>query len=400
MVYRGWLKMNETTQQLERTGDLYCTLKGENFREFVQFINQIKRNRTLSSLEEELVTQLPLSDKEEQKQIQEQAEKIIKAKGIDTTKVIDLRVLEKEDPKLAKKITEIGLLNFQYMMQANFYDQAKTAGLFTLDSDYLFDAGYEKRSHGKLSGLKFRAFDRNTKSRQVSLGDNLNIAVIEEYKYGGTLAYRSVLYHLLRHMTNIHGQETSDEISQRARQAFSGKKVLELGCGPGFFLYSLRKLGAEVTGVEESEKYRKNTQEAGLNIVYGDATNLADLVKGEFDVVFSRDFLSFGVTKDYADLIMKEALKVTRKNSLSFHSVDYSRTSEEKYLEYIKKSMPESMQKSFAENFNNMSVEQREFILRRNIFNISPDHLKSLGYTSLTGFKLDCEENLSIALTK
>lgn len=69
----------------------------------------------------------------------------------------------------------------------------------------------------------------------------------------------------------------------------SGKKVLELGSGNGYWLELLTKHGAQCTGVEISERQLELARKTNSNISYiqGDATSLEKygLKKSSFDIV-------------------------------------------------------------------------------------------------------------------
>ena len=74
----------------------------------------------------------------------------------------------------------------------------------------------------------------------------------------------------------------------------TGKKVLDIGCGPGFFTVILGKKGYNVTAVDYSEymlkEAEKNTLQRGVNAVFmqGDAQNLP-FEEESFDIIVSRN---------------------------------------------------------------------------------------------------------------
>lgn len=74
----------------------------------------------------------------------------------------------------------------------------------------------------------------------------------------------------------------------------SGKKALDIGCGPGMFSVILTQLGCEVTAFDYSEEMlaraRKNVEQTGKSAVFvrGDAQNLP-FPEGSFDLVVSRN---------------------------------------------------------------------------------------------------------------
>ena len=64
-----------------------------------------------------------------------------------------------------------------------------------------------------------------------------------------------------------------------------GEKVLDVGCGQGGFSRELARSGADVTGLDSSEKLIKTAKSRSANIKYftADASNLRILQSGSFD---------------------------------------------------------------------------------------------------------------------
>jgi len=76
--------------------------------------------------------------------------------------------------------------------------------------------------------------------------------------------------------------------------------------------------------------------------------------------------------------------------------------SEEKYLGFIRENTSHlgGNAQTLIENFQRMSPEQKDVMLRKNILNISPGSLEDIGYNPLSFLRLDCESNLSMALSR
>lgn len=104
-----------------------------------------------------------------------------------------------------------------------------------------------------------------------------------------------------------------------------GKRLLELGCGPGFGLTIFQKLGAKATGIELREDYRERV--AGVDIRYGDACNLEELCKDEkFDIVYSRDFFAQAcIAERDAKKVVKAVYRSTAKKGIGIHLVVYEK---------------------------------------------------------------------------
>ena len=82
-----------------------------------------------------------------------------------------------------------------------------------------------------------------------------------------------------------------------ARAALNGKKVIDVGCGGGILAESMAKKGAQVTGIDLSEKALGvadlHSLESGLTIRYQHiaAEKMADQEPGAFDVVTCMEML-------------------------------------------------------------------------------------------------------------
>jgi 2-polyprenyl-6-hydroxyphenyl methylase/3-demethylubiquinone-9 3-methyltransferase len=80
---------------------------------------------------------------------------------------------------------------------------------------------------------------------------------------------------------------------RRARQPLEGLRVLDVGCGGGLVCEPMRRLGAEVVGVDASEKNiavaRLHAAEQGLDIDYRAVTveSLVDSGEPGFDIVLN-----------------------------------------------------------------------------------------------------------------
>jgi len=98
--------------------------------------------------------------------------------------------------------------------------------------------------------------------------------------------------------TAKHGAEHDDDSATiaKARSARqfrhipipAGKRVLDFGCGGGFFLNICRQLGAEVQGIEPSRHGAKTARQQGLAVFEGSLEDFLDQHGDErFDVITS-----------------------------------------------------------------------------------------------------------------
>ena len=365
--------------QMHRINDLWnATMNDKNPDEF--FKQRI--GRTYSSLEEELVTGLPLFDPKEQEELMQKAQAIASKSGVSFPDSKAFEAVSNADSKLGSDITSLGLMNFQHLMQAEFYD--KVVPLWDASKKDEFKVSYLKAQDVDFMGVKAKC--------------------LETYTYGGASSYRPLFYVMMRHLTNVHGGENQRELHDKVRTALSGKRILELGSGPGFFLKFLKGLGAtEVVGVDENEKLRDGSKRLGVNVVYGDARDLGSLIGNQqFDLVVSKDFLSYAVTKDDARPIMKGAYKLLSHRGISVHTIDYGKMSEEEYLDFVREHTQHlgGNVDHIVRNFQRMNEQQKDVMLRKNILNIGLGRLDELGYSPIAFLRLDCEDNLSITLGK
>jgi|GEM_PF-4975857 len=369
----------KTPDQAQRMKDLfeatYRQLGASNPLEFLM----PRKGRPISSIEEELFTYLPLFDDQEIDEIQAKAVALAKEKGAEVNTTEFWRALQEGDSELFEQTKIIGLAGVQYgLLQMEFYK--KTLAMFQEAQKHFFEAKYTAMNPIDLGGIK--------------------AACLEQYTYSPAISYRSMLYHMTRHMTNLEGNETKNQTIGKVIKALEGKRVLELGCGPGFFLHMLHDLGAEVTGVEMNDAYKDRCN--GIKIVYGDAKSISSLVQGDYDVVISKDFLSLPVTRDDAGPIMEEAFKVTRRGGLSLHQIEYSKMDEKDYFARISEAgdVQGIDVGRLRETWEHLDPIAKDMLLHKNIWNISLEHLADIGYKPLTQYKYCADKFLTIALAK
>lgn len=72
----------------------------------------------------------------------------------------------------------------------------------------------------------------------------------------------------------------------------AGARVLDLGCGSGGFLASMKEQGATVTGVEPDDKAREAVRSRGIAVHAGTAEDVpAEVLSQQFDVIATRHVL-------------------------------------------------------------------------------------------------------------
>lgn len=92
----------------------------------------------------------------------------------------------------------------------------------------------------------------------------------------------------------MHGSDANDEQAIRTARKTglfrhipinAGKRLLDVGCGAGFFLRVSKKLGAIEQGVEPSEYAASIAQRQGLNVFCGRLEEFAAQSQNTFDVI-------------------------------------------------------------------------------------------------------------------
>lgn len=77
-------------------------------------------------------------------------------------------------------------------------------------------------------------------------------------------------------------------------------KILDAGCGPGYFVYTLRSFGyTDVLGIDLSKEQVDLAQRAGLNVRRADAFEFLHGADSEYDLIVSTAFLEH-LTRDEA----------------------------------------------------------------------------------------------------
>ncbi|UCD93192.1 MAG: class I SAM-dependent methyltransferase [Methanobacteriota archaeon] len=119
----------------------------------------------------------------------------------------------------------------------------------------------------------------------------------------------------------------------------SGKKILDLACGEGYNSRMMAKKGADVTGVDFSEKMiglaiqEENRNGLGINYAMADATDLHIFKNNSFDIVAC--FLALQDIEDYRIAIKETARVLKNRGRFVFgitHPCFESRTIEGKQV--------------------------------------------------------------------
>ena len=96
-------------------------------------------------------------------------------------------------------------------------------------------------------------------------------------------------------------------------------KILDIGCGGGLLSEPLSRLGAEVTGIDASDRNikiaKKHLQKSKLNIDYYCSSPEKFVIKEKFDVVLNMEIVEH---VDNVDFFLLKSSELLNKNGLMF----------------------------------------------------------------------------------
>lgn len=189
-----------------------------------------------------------------------------------------------------------------------------------------------------------------------------------------------------------------------ARVPLAGKKVVDVGCGGGILAESMAKKGAQVTGIDLSEKPLKvadlHSLESGVQVRYEliAAEALAAREPGQYDVVTCMEMLEH--VPDPASIVQACATLVKPGGHVFFSTINRNPKS---YLfavigaEYLLKLLPKGTH-DYAKFLT--PAELGRFIRQAGL---NMDCLKGMGYNPLTkvySLNQDTDVNYLVACTR
>lgn len=112
--------------------------------------------------------------------------------------------------------------------------------------------------------------------------------------------------------------KTSVDI-QKYLQVSQGDNLLEIGCGAGAMLWTMRDCGANLYGVDYSDTLLQKARKA-IPELFAETCEAASLPFHDnmFEAVFSHGVFFYFEDYDYADLAMNEILRVLTRNGKIF----------------------------------------------------------------------------------
>lgn len=124
----------------------------------------------------------------------------------------------------------------------------------------------------------------------------------------------------------MENQEHSEFVKVNKRvvadrfKKLNGEKVLDLGCGYGFYTDYFRSIGANAIGVDGSEKMIEIARGKYPMSVFSvmDITKLLDFENGQFDMVFSNQVL---MDIDNIDIIFSECNRILKPGGIFYYGI-------------------------------------------------------------------------------
>jgi SAM-dependent methyltransferase len=207
------------------------------------------------------------------------------------------------------------------------------------------------------------------------------------------------LYKLHQHLS---GKEfdSPEKLKAAVQEVLIGKRVLEVGCGPGFDLKLLKDLGADVSGVEIRGDFAGMIK--GLDVRAGDAAKLDGVFGDEtFDIIYSRNLFSEAVLgMKRSEEIAVKLCEHTKQGGIQIHQVGYKKMGLEVLLFSMWVSNREAGrdQKETEEWFWNKPGWERDALLYQNRCSLDPQDLLREGL-ALKEYAIENGE-LNIVATK
>ena len=171
-------------------------------------------------------------------------------------------------------------------------------------------------------------------------------------------------------------------------------KILDIGCGGGLISEPMARLGANVTGIDASEKNIKiakvHSEKNNLEINYINASPEQLKITEEFDIILNLEVVEH---VDNLDLYLKSCSKLLKKNGLMFTAtLNRTFTSYIKAIvgaEYILRWLP------IGTHDWNKFLKPEELQLKLNDLNFNTKDIKGLSYNPIFK-KWSKSDNLSV----
>lgn len=114
--------------------------------------------------------------------------------------------------------------------------------------------------------------------------------------------------------------ESNKRVVRGRFEHFNGEKVLDLGCGYGFYTDYFRSIGANVIGIDGSEKMIEIAQDRYpiTEFLVMDITSPLAFENNQFDVIFSNQVL---MDIENIDFVFSECKRLLKRGGVLYYSI-------------------------------------------------------------------------------
>lgn len=114
--------------------------------------------------------------------------------------------------------------------------------------------------------------------------------------------------------------ESNKRVVAKRFPQLNGERVLDLGCGYGFYTNYFKEIGANVIGVDGSEAMIKLAQQAYSNCDYllADITQPLDFADETFDIIFCNQVL---MDIENIEGVFSECRRLLKNNGIFYYSI-------------------------------------------------------------------------------
>lgn len=204
-----------------------------------------------------------------------------------------------------------------------------------------------------------------------------------EYKFRPpSLDYQNTLFKLYQQLSG-KGYESPEQLRDLMKEALEGRRVLELGSGPGFNLKVLKDLGANVSGVEIRRDLAEGVPEADVRL--GDAQDLDTIFDNEqFDVIYSRDLFCLDVVlnRQKSARVVQSTARHTKNGGLGLHQVTYEKMQPLLYhfSRWVAARETGRDFETMQRDWDMLSDEEQEDLMHSNRCSLDPQDLLRIGF--------------------
>jgi hypothetical protein len=192
--------------------------------------------------------------------------------------------------------------------------------------------------------------------------------------------YQYMFYQIYKRLSG-KGFDSPEQLKDNFSSAVNGRKFLELGCGPGFALRVLKSLGADVAGIEILTDHRDRSQ--GLNIEYGDASEILPSLRQKFDVIFSMDVFTTTILPMFkAASMLMHSDNLMQKDGFSIHQIVLGKMHPElnDFMMWMKCREKGLDYDGLKREFDSLPEAVKEEHMYTNHPNFSEEELKAIGF--------------------